>query len=49
MADNVPEQDGIPPREPEFDLRRGLKILLIVGGIVIIISMICIGFWPSTR
>jgi hypothetical protein len=48
MADETRADQDLPPREPEFDIRRGLKILLIVGGIVVIISMICIGFWPST-
>lgn len=47
MADDQSVHEEPPPREPEFDLRRGLKILLIVGGIVIIISMICIGLFPS--
>jgi hypothetical protein len=28
--------------EPPFDLRRGLKILIIVGTIVTIISVICL-------
>jgi ABC-type uncharacterized transport system permease subunit len=35
-----PERD--PYAEPGFDLRRGLKILLIVGVAVAIISGICI-------
>jgi hypothetical protein len=47
MADDQRPDQDLPPREPEFDIRRGLKILLIVGGIVVIISMICIGLWPS--
>ncbi|MGH2534805.1 MAG: hypothetical protein ACRDJW_21305 [Thermomicrobiales bacterium] len=48
MSEDQPVHEQPPAREPEFDFRRGLKILLIVGGIVVIISMICIGFWPST-
>jgi hypothetical protein len=42
-----PNPEEIPP-EPPFNLKHGLKILLIVGAIVIAISMICIGFWPSS-
>jgi hypothetical protein len=28
--------------EPSFDLRRGLKVLIIIGVVVMIISAICI-------
>jgi hypothetical protein len=47
MTDDPRDSFEMPPEEPEFDIRRGLKLLLIIGAIVIIISMICIGFWPS--
>lgn len=43
MSDDQPPQpDQEPYVEPTFDLRRGLKILIIVGIVVIIISGICI-------
>ncbi len=35
--------DDLEELEPRFDLRRGLRVLLIVGLIVMIISVICIG------
>jgi hypothetical protein len=43
MSDEQPPpSDQDPYLEPGFDLRRGLKILLIVGIAVVIISGICI-------
>ncbi len=35
--------DDLPEIEPQFDLRRGLRVLIIVGLIVMVISVICIG------
>lgn len=35
--------DDFVELEPRFDLRRGLRVLIIVGLIVMIISVICIG------
>jgi hypothetical protein len=35
--------------EPAFDLRHGLKVLLIVGAIVLVISMVCLGIWPAAH
>ncbi|MEA2595744.1 MAG: hypothetical protein QOF01_2213 [Thermomicrobiales bacterium] len=44
MRDDQPSQPEQEPYvEPSFDLRRGLKILLIVGIAVMIVSVICIG------
>jgi hypothetical protein len=40
--DRPPPPEPEPYDEPSFDLRRGLKWLLIVGVTVAIISMICI-------
>jgi hypothetical protein len=40
--DHPPPPDQDPYAEPGFDIRRGLKILLIVGIAVVIISGICI-------
>ena len=37
------ESDDLTELEPRFDLRRGLRVLIIVGLIVMIISVICIG------
>jgi hypothetical protein len=43
MSDDQPRQPEQEPYvEPGFDLRRGLKILLIVGIALVIISSICI-------
>jgi|EndMetStandDraft_7_1072992.scaffolds.fasta_scaffold1455946_1 hypothetical protein len=42
MSDPVLPPDEESYVEPRFDLRRGLKVLVIVGTIVIIISVICI-------
>jgi hypothetical protein len=35
--------DDLAEREPRFDLRQGLRVLIIAGLIVMIISVICIG------
>lgn len=35
--------DDLTELEPRFDLGRGLRVLIIVGLIVMIISVICIG------
>lgn len=35
--------DDLAELEPRFDLSRGLRVLIIVGLIVMIISVICIG------
>lgn len=40
--DQPPQPDQEPDAEPTFDLRRGLKILIIVGIVVMILSGICI-------
>ncbi len=40
--DRPPQPEQEPYVEPGFDLRRGLKILLIVGIAVVIISSVCI-------
>ncbi|MER3436609.1 MAG: hypothetical protein C4346_02735 [Chloroflexota bacterium] len=37
------EGEDLAELEPRFDLRRGLRVLIIVGLIVMIISVICIG------
>ena len=42
MTDDQPPQPEEPYFEPGFDLRRGLKILLIVGIAAVIITAICI-------
>jgi hypothetical protein len=43
MRDEQPPQTNQDPDvEPSFDLRRGLKILIVVGIIVMIVSGICI-------
>jgi hypothetical protein len=43
MRDEPPPQpEDEPYVEPTFDLRRGLKVLLIVGLVVMIISVVCI-------
>jgi hypothetical protein len=40
--DRPPQTEQDPYLEPGFDLRRGLKILLIVGIAVAIVSSVCI-------
>jgi hypothetical protein len=40
--DQPPQPDDEPYVEPPFDLRRGLKVLIVVGIFVMIVSGICI-------
>jgi hypothetical protein len=40
--DPPPPPEEEPYVEPAFDLRRGLRILLIVGLVVLVISVVCI-------
>jgi len=42
MNDDQPPQPEEPYDEPGFDLRRGLKILLIVGIVMVVITGVCI-------